>query len=1337
MLCARRAAVLAGMLALAATLACGQTLPRVPEKLVWQIRQAEDRGAAPADLPLQHMLLLLRRSAAQQAALQALLQAQQQPGNPEFHHWLTPQQFGERFGPPPPDIARVKQWLQAGGLQVENVAAGGLTIEFSGTAAGVQQAFHTAVHRYQAGAGLFWANASSPVIPAALASVVAGVVSLNNFESRPVQQVLSHGFSYRPAAGQAAPELNFPYDGGTQRAMVPGDFDTIYNVPPSLNGAGETIAIAARSDIDPQDLVDFRSLFQPGAPINVLTTMQATSTDPGIATNGDEDEATLDTEWAGAAAPDAKLDLVVAASTATTDGVDLAAQYIVDHDLAPILNTSFSQCESAMGATENQFWNNLWQQAAAEGITVLVSAGDDGPAACDAPSASVASGGLAVSGLASTPYDTAVGGTMFDEGSNEGEYWSPASHNDYSSALQYIPELPWDEVGQASTGGGIWSGSGGASVLYTRPAWQVAPGVPAGGSGAMRLVPDLALSAAAHDGYVVCFQESCSSSPSQGFEFYVFSGTSAAAPAFAGLMALVDQSQNQAQGLVNPTLYGLAAQQPQGACYSSAPPISSCTFNDVTQGNNFVPCTAGSAGCGANGEMGFSAAPGYDEATGLGSVNASNLAANWSKAGLALSHTTLSLSLAANASFGESLPVAVAVAGSGSSAPVPTGTVELIKLSSNGANQPLQTLTLDASGGYSASLTDLPVGSYSVIAYYSGDSHYGPSSSTATAVTIAKATPTVTLDIYTTSPNQPLTTAIYGARVTETVVAAGPPGAAAAPTGTVTITDNQPGGEAPVVGSPETLGSNASVSTAQILQASAGTNTLAASYSGDGNYAAAQSAALAIQVSPSPTSLVFSQSGTGTEISLDTESATSPDLPVVVYNGATSLGPAQLFSSSTDATTSFTDLLYVFTVPVLPGTSVSLTAKFAGNQNYLASTSNTLAVPTPVNVSASPAALSFAPLDYGQSSAPQTVIFTNNGGEAAGGLVFTGPDYELASTTCGASLASGASCSAAVVFHPLSSAPPAAAVSDVSLGNANVPLNGAVHTLTLTGNFFITAVGPGQPAIIPLTVTAYGGFQGPVTFTCSGLPANAACSFNPSSVALTGDNAVNVTLTITTAVAAAASAGGGSGPADAAGLLVLLGLAALAVFPRRRRRSALAAAGCALLVLLLAAGCGGGSGGASTSTGGSGTGGNSGPPPPQVTLTPSALNFGGVIVGDQVSESLTVNFSTEAQFNAVSSIAFSSGQAGDFTQTNTCISAMAPMMSCAITVTFAPASAGAASSQMLIADNGAGSPQTVALNGSGVTGVPAGNYPFTVSASSGGASSSLVLGLTVGGTAAH
>jgi len=550
-------------------------------------RPEYDAGAAPLDTLMERMILVLRPDADQQRALESLLEAQQDLQSPLYHQWLTPETFGRTFGVSDHDLNQVVNWLEANGFAVEPVSEGRSVVIFSGTAAQVNAAFRTEMRRYRTQGGLHHANATDPQIPRALAAVVGGVVSLHDFASKPLHAVAT------PAA-DVTPE----YSVGGAHYLAPADFATIYNLGPlygsSTDGTGQSIAVVGRSNLQLADVQTFRNRM--GLPAR-NPTIVLNGSDPGIVSQDEQMEAELDVEWSGAVARNATIQFVVSASTQTTDGVDLSAQYIVNHNLAPVVSLSFGSCEAAMGTAENQFWNALWQQAAAQGMSVFVASGDSGAAGCDSPSSNTAVSGRGVNGLCSSPSSTCVGGTEFADTTNPALYWSSSSSSTtLGSVLTYIPEAAWNESSSFAGGSELWSSGGGASIVYSKPSWQTGTGVPADGR---RDVPDVALTAAGHDAYLVCLNGS----------FYAVYGTSAATPSFAGLVALVTERQGARQGNVNAPLYTLASRQASGGA---------AVFHDITAGNNSVPGVAG-----------YSAGAGYDLVTGLGSVDANQLVNAW------------------------------------------------------------------------------------------------------------------------------------------------------------------------------------------------------------------------------------------------------------------------------------------------------------------------------------------------------------------------------------------------------------------------------------------------------------------------------------------------------------------------------------------------------------------------------------------------------------------------------------------------------------------------------------------------------------------------------------
>jgi pseudomonalisin len=575
---------------------------------------ATDAGVVADDYRMERMILTLKPDAAQRAALESLVAAQHDPASPSYHRWLTPEEYGQRFGASQNDVEQIVNWLDSHGLDAAEIGPSRSSVVFGGTAAQVEEAFHTQIHAYRAAGELHHANASDPEIPEALSEVVAGIVSLHDFRSEPMHTPL------QPPVTE--------FSAGNTHYMAPADFATIYDVAPlyqqGIDGTGQSIAIVGRSNIKIADVRQFRSTF--GLPANDPQII-VNGVNPGVLASGEESEAALDVEWSGAVAKKAAVKFVVSASTNASDGAYLSAQYIVNHNLAPVMSMSFGLCEAALGASGNSFINSLWQQAAAQGISVFVSSGDSGAAGCDSASASRAVSGRAVNGLCSSPYSVCVGGTQFAD-SSYSLYWSASNTGTMGSALSYIPEAVWN----ASAVSGLWAGGGGASTAHAKPAWQNGVGVPADGK---RDVPDVSLSAAVHDGYLIFMNGNN----------LVCGGTSAASPSFAGLMALVVESRSARQGNANPVLYSLANNQRSGGA---------AVFHDVKTGNNSVP-----------GVTGFSAVAGYDLATGLGSVDADVLVNHWKDAaGAAAFHLSL-LSGAVSVTRGASAKVSARVSLSG------------------------------------------------------------------------------------------------------------------------------------------------------------------------------------------------------------------------------------------------------------------------------------------------------------------------------------------------------------------------------------------------------------------------------------------------------------------------------------------------------------------------------------------------------------------------------------------------------------------------------------------------------------------------------------------------
>jgi Pro-kumamolisin, activation domain/Divergent InlB B-repeat domain len=636
---------------------------------------ANDRGRIADAVAMPHLLLLLRRSAAQEQALEALIAEQQDPHSPNYHRWLSAEDIGAQFGPAPTDIAAVTTWLQRHGFAVNGVYPNGLVIDFSGTAGQVSAAFHTEIHNVAAHGITRFANMSNPRIPAALAPAVVGVAALHNVPPR---------HYHKPKSQYTA--------GGGNYLVTPSDLATIYNFNQIYaagdTGQGQTIYLLEDTDLfSNSDWSRFRSTFGLSGFAGSLSTVHppppfvgaSNCIDPGV--NSDDDEAILDAEWASAAAPSAAI--VMASCTNILTGI----QNLVNSAHPPtIMSISYGECEAFNGSAANAAFNSAYQQGVAEGMSIFVSSGDNDAAVCDDRDTAVAaSDGIAVNGWASTPYNVAVGGTDFSDtyfGTNS-TYWNATNTATYGSARSYIHEIPWNDscasqlIAQYVTGSSVTYGasgfcnsstaqsdgllnivgaSGGPSAVYAKPSWQSGlVGNPADG---VRDLPDVSLFAAngiwGHY-YVFCFSDTsnggtgCSGVPST---WNGAGGTSFSAPIFAGIQALINQYTGAAQGNPNPIYYQIAKSQ-YGAggnsnCSSdnTSPVGGSCTFHDVTLGDNDADCTSGSPNCylpsGTYGVLStstdsyapaYKAQVGWDFTTGIGTVNVYSLVTNWAAAG--------------------------------------------------------------------------------------------------------------------------------------------------------------------------------------------------------------------------------------------------------------------------------------------------------------------------------------------------------------------------------------------------------------------------------------------------------------------------------------------------------------------------------------------------------------------------------------------------------------------------------------------------------------------------------------------------------------------------------
>jgi hypothetical protein len=829
-----------------------------------------DRGEAPADLPLHRMLLVLKRSPEQETALRSLIDNQQDKNSPNYHRWVTPEEFGTRFGASDYDIAAVTNWLIASGFEVSQVSQGRTAIEFSGTAGLVKQAFGTAIHKFVVKGEEHWANVNDPSIPSALAPVVAGLDSLHNFQKKAQNKFIG---TYSEKSKQlTSPQPDFTFPGGCTQsgncyALVPYDFATIYdllplwNATPKINGTGQTIAIVGRTGIDPTDPPTFWNLFGLDGVHAPQPTLVITPNGPMPDINGDEAEADIDIQWSGAAAPGATINFVTSASTETTDGVDLSALYIVNNNVAPVMSESYGQCELGLGQGGVNFYGLLWEQAAAQGITAMVSTGDNSAAGCDNPG-SPAQFGLNVNGLGSTPFNVAVGGTDFNQFTTDPlTYWKQT--NDpitQESAKGYIPETTWNDscanplfqfvqggttnpetnCNNPSFAGFLDSvgGSGGNSLAWLKPSWQT--GTPSDNS---RDLPDVSLFAS--DGFLGSFYIICAKDLTGGVcdlnNFAGFGGTSVASPAFAGIMALVNQKWG-VQGNPNFVLYKLPAKK-------------STAFHDVPSGSTIsVPCFTGSPNCTTQNQAhqfgvlsGFNTGTNYDLATGLGSVDANIMVTNWNLVTFTPTTTTLTLNSGNPVSVTHGAAVTVTVSVSPTSA---TGHVALLVSPGTPGNPGIDFNTLASGGAVTWSTNLLTGGTYKIIAHYEGDTTNGGSYSAPSAsVTVNAENSSVFMPgvvIATDSNGNPVyaTSVVYGSpyllradvknsqgNFCNPRALGNPPPFIECPTGTVALTDN---------GSPLDAGNytlnSLGYTEDQAIQLPGGSHNLGANYGGDNSY---------------------------------------------------------------------------------------------------------------------------------------------------------------------------------------------------------------------------------------------------------------------------------------------------------------------------------------------------------------------------------------------------------------------------------------------------------------------------------------------------------------------
>ena len=648
-----------------------------------------DAGPVDSSEILPALTMTLRPSDEQEAALEKLLEEQQDPASPNYHQWLTPEQFGERFGVNDADLQKITTWLESQNLHVASVAPSRNAIMFTGTAGDVGKAFQTEFRHYRSDTATHFANSQDPSIPVAFDGVIRSIHGLNNYRMKPHARLHKQSVdpSYTSTSGS--------------HYLSPSDLQVAYGLKAlhaaGYNGTGQTIVIAGQTQIDLSDIQQFRSQFNlPASDPNML--LVPGSQDPGKIKD-DMSEADLDIEWAGAAAPNAAIQYVYA-----NDVMD-AVQYAINQNLSKVISVSYGLCEPQTPRSDALTMQSWARQGNAQGITWVNASGDSGGADC-VTSTSTRNSGLSVDIPAGIPEVTGIGGTSFSEGS--GTFWNATNDAAGGSLLKYIPEVAWND----STDGDPSAGGGGASTYFSKPSWQTGAGVPADGA---RDVPDVSFnSSAEHDGYLVYTSGKRS----------VYGGTSAATPVFAGLLTLLNQyllatgAQSVAGlGNVNPRLYALAQTNPS-------------VFHDVTSGDNIVNVTCGTRNtrnC-TPGSFGYSASAGYDLATGLGSVDAYALVMAWPRqnSALTLANAVVTASVPSTTVSGSgAVNISVSVAGQ-SVGTIPTGSVTVSIGSNTLGSATLQSGSSAASATVSVNLAQLATGANSLTVTYSGDGAYNP-----------------------------------------------------------------------------------------------------------------------------------------------------------------------------------------------------------------------------------------------------------------------------------------------------------------------------------------------------------------------------------------------------------------------------------------------------------------------------------------------------------------------------------------------------------------------------------------------------------------------------------
>lgn len=1243
---------------------------------------ATDLGPANTSLVAHHLTLVLDRTADRQAALDQYLSDVQNTQSPQYRQWLTPVEYGEHFGASADDVQAITAWLQSEGLTVEKTSPAANMISFTGSIGQVQAAFSTTIHSVSVDGEKHLTNMSDPQLPRALAPAIKGLLGLDDFHPRPTAHP---GPSASFNATKQRIEPNFTlYDtsGNPYLYVDPSDAATIYDTPnatlnPSYkgttyDGTGVTVGIVGDSNVDMAPVTNYRLAFlgETASTVN-LPTVIIDGTDPGI--NGDEVETFLDMEVLGGIAPKAKINYYASDDSDLSAGLFNAMERAVNDDTVSILSISFGECEANAGTASNQFISELYQQAAAQGITVTVSSGDSGAAGCDQAGVSSAANGLAVNGLGSTPYNISVGGTDYVALSSNFNMYAVSANSGsapyWRTALGYIPERPWNDSTSSDAAlannspllsngvAEVVGAGGGKSSVYVKPAFQSAL-TPADGA---RDVPDVSFLAA--NGlygavWVLCesnliYGPDCPTSNGtfvSGARFSGAGGTSAATPAFAGMLALVVQATGSRLGQANNVLYKLAANN-----YSTV-------FHDVTIGNNSVVCTVGSTNCGSNGfTTGYDAVTGYDLASGLGSVDAAAMLANWATATGVTSGTTLTIN-------GSTSPISVTHGSSLSfnvnvNPPSATGSAGLVTTATAAAGMPTlngQPFTIPIKNGTGAgSYNGLPGGQYTVYATYGGDTSTAASKSTPISVNIAAEASSTMLWANAYTPAQVSITNLnalpYGSYIfAESSVYGTSEGYAASlgyATGTMTILDNG----TKIGTSPITSGNFASfpavVSGAYAY--AVGTHKLTATFPGDASYKSNTSnevdftvvkGATTSDVIPTAATLTSTASDS-VEIEVVTSSlANAPTGTITLTANGKTLGTSSAFQAGNQ--NDGTVISYVrFNVEgsQLQGGQNTLIATYTGDSNYIGSKGTGTITLSQATFTLKAGAIA---INAGAATGNTSTISASPLGGFAGVVnlscsVTTSPANATSPILCSVPstvniTGTGTVTSTLTVNSTASTTGGAYVVAitgtDAATGKITVTTTSQV---TVTGTPGITLANSAPITITAgattgntstLTVTPSSGFTGAVAMSCAVMTAPVgavnpvACTVAPASVTISGTTPGSAVLSISSTVRTTGALNHSRDlMSGAGGTVIALGFFFL--LPSRRRRKFRGVA--ALAVLLTVGAVVGCSGGGSSKGGSGGSTPQSGTTAGTYVVTVTASPAGGS--AETVAVNVTVN----------------------------------------------------------------------------------------------------------------